>query len=90
MFPSKISRLSGELLLVRAQKGEFSPLLAHMTLAEAYIGLGQDDKARTHAEGVLKINPNSSLADERRRMYFYRDPAHLEKHIDALTKAGLK
>jgi adenylate cyclase len=80
----------GELMLARAQKGEFSPLLAHTTLAEVYIGLGQEDKARAHAEEVLKINPNFSLADERKRLYFYRDPSHLERHIDALRKAGLK
>jgi hypothetical protein len=77
-------------MLARAHKGEFSPLLAHRTLVEVYIALGQDHKARAHAEEVLKINPNFSLADVRKRTYFYRDPAHLERHIDALRKAGLK
>ena len=81
---------ASELLLARAHKGEFSPLLAHMNLAKAYIGLGQDQKARAHAEELLKINPNFSLANERKRLYYYRDPAHLELHIDALRKAGLK
>jgi len=81
---------ASELLLTRAHKGEFSPLWAHMNLAKAYIGLGQDQKARAHAEELLKINPNFSLANERRRLYFHRDPAHLELHIDALRKAGLK
>ena len=81
---------ASELLLARAHKGEFSPLSAHTDLAEAYIGLGQNDKARAHAEEVLKINPNYSLADLRKRIYFYRDPAHLERCIDALRKAGLK
>jgi len=81
---------AGELMLARAHKGEFSPLLAHMSLAEAYIGLGQDQKARAHAEEVLKINPNYSLADLRKSIYYYRDPAHLERRIDALRKAGLK
>ena len=80
---------AGELMLARAQKGEFSPLLAHMTLAHVYIGLGQEDKARAHAQEVLKINPNFSLADLRKRN-LYRDPSHLERHIDALRKAGLK
>ncbi len=80
---------AGELMLARAHKGEFSPLLAHKSLAEAYIGLGQDQKAREHAEEVLKINPNYSTADERKRNY-YRDPAHLERRIDALRRAGLK
>jgi len=81
---------ASELMLARAQKGEFSLLLAHMSLAEAYAGLGEDDKARAHVEEVLKINPNFSLDGERKRMYFYRDPAHLERHIEALRKAGLK
>ena len=80
---------AGELLLARAQKGEFNPFLAHMRLAEAYIGLGQDHKARTHAEEVLKINPNSAMAGERKRFESYKDPSHLERHIDALRKAGL-
>jgi tetratricopeptide (TPR) repeat protein len=80
---------ASELLLARAHKGEFSPLWAHMGLAEAYIGLGQNEKAWAHAQEVLKMNPNFSLADERKRMYFYRDPTHLERHIDSLRKAGL-
>jgi adenylate cyclase len=80
---------ASELMLARAHKGEFSPLLAHTALAEAYIGLSQDQKARAHAEEVLKINPNFSLANYRKSM-FYKDPAHLERHIDALRKAGLK
>ena len=81
---------ASKLMLARADKGEFSPLMAHMSLAEAYIGLGQDQKARVHTEEVLKINPNFSLADVRKRMYFYKDPSHLERHIDALREAGLK
>jgi hypothetical protein len=84
------SLAAGDLLLARAHKGEFSPLLAHMTLAKAYIGLGQDHRARGHVDEMLKINPSFSLANERKRLYFYRGPAHLERHIDALRKAGLK
>jgi adenylate cyclase len=81
---------ASKLMLARADKGEFSPLMAHMSLAEAYIGLGHDQKARAHTEEVLKINPNFSLADVRKRMYFYKDPSHLERYIDALRRAGLK
>ena len=80
---------ASELMLARANKGEFSPLLAHIALAKAYIGLGQNQKARAHAEEVLKINPNYSLDNSRKRN-LYRDPAHLETEIDALRKAGLK
>jgi TolB-like protein/tetratricopeptide (TPR) repeat protein len=81
---------AGQLLLDRAQKGEFSPCLAHMRLVEAYIGLGQDGNARAHAKEVLKMNPNSPLADERRRFESYKDPSHMEGHLSALRKAGLK
>jgi adenylate cyclase len=81
---------ASELMLARAHKGEFSPFMAHMSLAEAYIGLGQDQKARAHGEEMLKINPNYSLADQRKSMYYYREPAHADRHIDALRKAGLK
>jgi adenylate cyclase len=82
---------AGELLLSRARRGEINPLLAHLYLAEAYIGLGQNQKAQAHAEEALKISPNFSLADEQKRMYSsYRDPAPLERRIDALRKAGLK
>jgi adenylate cyclase len=80
---------ASELMLDRANRGEFSPLLAHIALAKAYIGLGQNQKARAHAEEVLKINPNYSLDNSRKRN-LYRDPAHLETEIDALRKAGLK
>jgi TolB-like protein len=80
---------AGELMLARANKGEYNPLLAHSALAKAYIGLGQEDKARAHAEEMLKINPNYSLANVRKRN-LYRNPAHLEREIDALRKAGLK
>jgi adenylate cyclase len=80
----------GELLLARAQKGEYNPLSAHTTLVAVYMGLGQEDKARAHAEEVLKLSPNFSLADERKKLYFYRDPSPLERQIDALRKAGLE
>jgi len=82
---------AGQLLLARAKKGEFDPFAAHLQLVRAYIGLGQEDKARAHAEEMLKINPNYSLAEERKRYSgLYRDPSHLQRSIDALRKAGLK
>jgi len=81
---------AGELLLARARKGEFSPFLAHMYLARAYIGLGQNQKAREHAEEMLKINPNFSLANYRKTVSYYKDPALADRLIDPLRKAGLK
>jgi TolB-like protein/Flp pilus assembly protein TadD len=79
---------TSKLLLDRSRKGEFNPLLAHLYLAEAYIGLGHEDKARANAEEVLKINPNFSLKSFR-LLYAYRDPIHSERRIAALSSAGL-
>jgi len=81
---------AGELLLDRANKGEFSRYLAYMNLAEAYAGLGQEEKARAYAEEMLKMNPDFSLANQRKRWYYYKDPAQVDRRIDALRKAGLK
>jgi adenylate cyclase len=81
---------AGQLLLARAEKGEYNPFMAHWVLAEAYVGFGQEDKAREHAEAMLQIYPNYLLADQRERWFYYKDPAHVNRRIDALRKAGLK
>ena len=78
-----------KLMLDRSRKGEINPLFAHVYLAEAYIGLGQEEKARAQAEEVLKINPNFTLEKEK-PLVSYKDPAHKERHFAALRKAGLK
>ena len=76
-------------MLDRSRKGEINPLYAHVYLAEAYIGLGQEQKARVQAEEVLKINPNFTLEKEK-LLLGYKDVAHNERHFAALRKAGLK
>ncbi len=81
---------AGQLLLGRAQKGEYNPFMAHMVLTEAYIGLGQEDKARKHAKAMLQMYPNYLLADQWKMWSFYKDPAHADRRIDALRKAGLR
>jgi len=78
-------------LLDRSLKGEFSAFLAHLFLAEVYAELGQDEKARTHAAEVLRLKPEFSLKwISRVGTYRYKDPAHLERRVNALRKAGLK
>jgi adenylate cyclase len=79
---------TSKLLLDRSRKGEFNLLFPHLLLAEAYVGLGQEEEARAHAEEVLKINPNFSLK-KFPLLYVYRDPIHSERRITALSKAGL-
>jgi adenylate cyclase len=80
---------TSELMLERSRKGEINPLFAHVFLAEAYVGLGQMDKAREQAEDVLKIDPNFSLESEK-RLTAFKDPAIGERRLAALRKAGLK
>lgn len=76
-------------LLKRAGKGEFSPFMVHYRLAQVYIEIGQEEKARIHAEKILQINPTFSLENYRKARDFYRDPIHLERVFIALRKAGL-
>ena len=78
-----------ELMLDRSRKGEINPLFAHVWLAEAYVGLGQMDKARAQAEEVLKIDPKFSLEGAAKRLTAYKDPAIGERRLAALRKAGL-
>jgi len=77
-----------ELMLEPSRKGELNPVYAHLFLAEAYVGLGQLDEARAHAEQVMKIDPKYSL-EGHKRLTFYRDRAIGERRLAALRKAGL-
>jgi adenylate cyclase len=77
-------------LLDRSRKGEFQILAVHVFLADIYAELGKEDEARTHAAQVIKIEPGFSLKDVSKiRTYRYKDPAHLERRLKALRKAGL-
>jgi adenylate cyclase len=78
-----------ELMLDRSRKGEINPLFAHVFLAEAYVGLGDLDKAREQAGEVLKIDPKFSLESEK-RLTAFKDPVYGERRLAALRKAGLK
>ena len=83
---------AGELLLSRSDKSERDARNAHMVLARAYAELGQIDRASLHIEEARKMNPKAiTLARSREyAMRFYRDPAHAERSIASLRKAGLK
>ena len=75
-------------LLKRSRKGEFNPLSVHLNLAATYIMLDRDEEARAQVAEVLRISPNLSL-EWVRKATFYKDPAHLERVLIALRKAGL-
>jgi adenylate cyclase len=74
--------------LLRSRRGEFPPSFAHVNLIVSYIELGRDGEARAEAEELLRIAPTSSLEGTRKRRP-YKDPAHLERYLSALRKAGI-
>ena len=75
-------------LLERSLKGEFFPLFAHEWLAITYGRLGQIEKARAHADEILKINPKYTV-ESFRKSTPYKDRAYLGGLVNLLIKAGL-
>ena len=77
-------------LLGRSRKGEYPSLPTHLYLADVYAELGREEEARSHAAEVLRLKPGFSLKDASRvSTYRYKDPAHLERRLNALRKAGI-
>jgi TolB-like protein/Tfp pilus assembly protein PilF len=62
---------------------------AHLMLANCYAQLGQLDEARAEAAEVMRLAPHYSLEVAKQSLPF-KDPAVLEREIDAWRKAGLK
>lgn len=62
---------------------------ARAGLAAVYSELGREEDAQATMPDVLKNNSPISLEDVRLRLP-YKDPAELERHLNALRKAGLK
>jgi adenylate cyclase len=77
-------------LLERSQKEKapFWALAAHDWLAIGYSMLGREEEARYHVAEGLKAEPDWSLEMEQ-QIYSYKNPADLERHLDALRKVGL-
>ena len=77
-------------LLDRSRKSEFPIVGAHLFLAEVYAELGREEEARTHAAEVLRISPKFLLeVVSKIGTYGYKNPAHMERRLDALRKAGI-
>jgi len=74
--------------LERSQKGEFPVDAPHLGLAATYGLLGREEEARIHVAEILRVFPRYSL-ETYKRTNFFKDPAHLERILDALSKAGL-
>jgi adenylate cyclase len=77
-------------LLDRSLKGEFPVVDAHVYLADLYAEIGKEDEARAHAAEIFKMEPGFSLEEVSKiNTYGYKDPAHLERRLNALRKAGI-
>lgn len=62
---------------------------ARAGLAAVYSELGREEEAQATMPDVLKQNSQITLEDVRQRLP-YKDTAELERHLNALRKAGLK
>ena len=63
-------------------------LLSLTALAATYSMMGRNAEARALVTEALELDPKAS-AERVAKMHYFRDPAHLERILDALRKAGL-
>ena len=77
------------LLLDRCRKGDCPTWWGLSGMAQVNAELGKLEEARTLMAEALEINPKLSLARSR-RLNPFKDPAHLQRYLDAYSKAGLK
>ena len=73
----------------KAVHQEPNDLLARMMMTVVYSLSGHDEKARTEADEVLRIQPKFSLEKFKKKVT-YKKEADREKFFGALRKAGLK
>ncbi len=76
VLTSDLSKLSGLFVISR-------------NLAAIYSRLGRQEEARAEAAEILRISPNYSLEWAKQALPF-KDPAVLERHLEAQREAGLK
>jgi adenylate cyclase len=73
----------------RGQRSECAAELGLTYLARVYAEVGKEDEARAFMAAALRINPNLSLEAFKLGQPF-RNPAHMQRELEALTRAGLK
>jgi adenylate cyclase len=61
---------------------------SRMLLAACYGHLGRTEEARAARAGLMKVNPDFSLA-QRERVLPYKEPRDFQRIVDGLAKAGL-
>jgi tetratricopeptide (TPR) repeat protein len=63
--------------------------MPHLGLAATYSLMGREKEAQDEAAEVLRIDPKFSLEHYAKPLVF-KNQSNLDRHIDALRKAGLK
>jgi len=71
-----------------ASRGKISPLVPPLILSWVYAEIGREEEARACMAEVLKIVPVGALEAIKRGNPF-KNPAHLQRTLDARRKAGL-
>jgi len=74
--------------LDRARKNKGNVVTPMIGLVDVYVQLDREEEARTFTSEILRILPNFNL-DGFSRIYGYKNPAHTERILFNLRKAGL-
>jgi tetratricopeptide (TPR) repeat protein len=70
------------------REGKIGKIFAPVLYANIYQELGRDEDARSAMREALRIVPHLSTVFFR-GIWPYKNPAHLQRRLDALLKAGL-
>jgi len=73
----------------RSRKSDYPEEWALLHLAGLYVASGRQDEAQDLIAKALKINPSLTLAFFKQSQPF-GNPAHMQRELEALKKAGLK
>jgi len=73
----------------RSLKDKGNPFPATIGMVDICVELGREEAARDYAAEVLRMDPTFSIAGFQ-KMSGYKNPAHIERIVVNLRKAGLK
>jgi tetratricopeptide (TPR) repeat protein len=73
----------------RSRIGDYPEEWALIHLAGFYVAVGRQDEARALMAEALKINPGLSLSFFKESQPF-KNPAHMQRELEALKAAGMK
>ncbi len=85
-YEKALASLKKAIERAKAEGSQLVPPQIH--LVHTYVGLGQIKEAKALADAVLTLDPNFSLKSWQKSL-FYKNPEDLDRHLNALRKAGL-